>query len=72
MIIEPKETIFSLLLDFFYVPIVTAGKWLAEKFSRINIFVFILDFIIEAPFKIFVETADEWTKYVKERKEDMM
>lgn len=72
MIIEPKETIFSLLLDFFYVPIVATGKWLAEKFARVNIFVFLLDFIIEAPFKIFVETADEWTKYVKERKEDMM
>lgn len=71
-VIEPKETIISFFIDFFYTPIIAAGKWLSEKFSRINVFVFFLDFIIEAPFKIFVETAEEWTKYVKERKEDLM
>ncbi|MFH1427052.1 MAG: hypothetical protein ABIG60_00795 [Patescibacteria group bacterium] len=71
IIIEPKENIFSFILDFFYVPIIATGKWLTEKFSRINVFVFFLDFIIEAPFKIFVEVADQWAKYVKERKEEI-
>lgn len=71
IIIPPKENIFSFITDFFYIPIVTVGKWLSEKFSHINVFVFVLDFIIEAPFKIFVEVAEEWTKYVKERKEDI-
>ena len=55
-----------------YYPIVAVGKWLTEKFSRINVFVFVLDFIIEAPFKIFVDIAEQWTKYVKERKEEIM
>ena len=72
MIIEAKESIFSFISDFFYIPIVTAGKWLSEKFSRINVFVFFMDFIIEAPFKIFVEIAEEWTKYVKERKDEIV
>ncbi len=72
IVVEPKENIITFLVDFFYVPVVSAGKWLSEKFSRINIFVFILDFIIEAPFKIFVEIAEEWTKYVKERKEEIV
>jgi len=71
-IVERKENIFSFVMDFFYVPIIEVGKWLNEKFSRINFFVFILDFIIEAPFKIFVDIAEEWTKYVKERKEEIM
>lgn len=71
-IIERKDSFFSFVTDFFYVPIIEAGKWLNEKFSRLNFFVFILDFIIEAPFKIFVEIAEEWTKYVKERKEEIM
>ncbi|MFH1661932.1 MAG: hypothetical protein ABIA02_02455 [Candidatus Falkowbacteria bacterium] len=71
-IIEPKENILSLFGDFFYTPIIAAGKWLSEKFSRINVFVFILDFIIEAPFKIFVEITEDWTKYVRERKDDIV
>lgn len=72
IIIPPKENIFSFMADFFYVPIVATGKWLSEKFQRINVFVFFLDFIIEAPFKIFVEIAEEWTKYVKERKDELV
>lgn len=72
IITEPRENILTFITDFFYVPIVATGKWLSEKFSKINIFVFILDFIIEAPFKIFVEIAEEWTKYVKERKEEIV
>ena len=72
IIMPPKENIFSFFADFFYVPIVSAGKWLSENFSRVNVFVFVLDFIIEAPFKIFVTIAEEWTKYVKERKDEIV
>lgn len=72
VVLEPSDNLLSLFVDFFYIPIVRAGKWLSEKFSRINVFVFILDFIIEAPFKVFVEIAEEWTRYVKERKEDIV
>ncbi len=72
IIVPPKENLLGFFADFFYVPIIAAGKWLSEKFSHINVFVFILDFIIEAPFKIFVEIAEEWTNYVKERKEDIV
>jgi len=70
-VVEPKENIFVFIIDFFYIPIIAVGKWLSQKFSRLNVLVFVLDFIIEAPFKIFVEIAEEWTKYVKERKEDI-
>ena len=71
LVVDPKENIFGLLMDFFSVPIIAAGKWISEKFAKINVLVFILDFLIEAPFKLFVEVAEEWTKYVKERKEDV-
>jgi len=71
-VVEQKENILSFFSDFFYVPIVSAGKWISEKFDKVNVFVFILDFIIEAPFKIFVEIAEEWTKYVKERKDEIV
>ena len=69
---EQKENFFVFIMDFFYVPIVAVGKWLNEKFSRLNVFVFLLDFIIEEPFKMLVEITEEWTRYVRERKEDIM
>ncbi|MCF7820165.1 MAG: ABC transporter permease [Candidatus Pacebacteria bacterium] len=72
IIAERKDNLADFLFDFFYMPIVATGRWLSDKASKVNIFIFILDFVIEAPFKVFVEIAEDWTKYVKERKEDIM
>ena len=72
LVVDRKENIFSFLLDLFYMPIIMAGKWLSGNMSKINIFIFIFDFIIEAPFKILVDIAEDWTKYIKERKDNMV
>lgn len=72
IIIEPKENFFSFLFDFFYTPIVAVGKFLSNNANKVNVFVFVLDFIIEAPFKVFVEIFDDWMKYLKEKKEDLV
>jgi len=71
-VIESRENVFSFFANFFYVPIVGTGKWLTETFSQINVFIFILDFIIESPFKIFVEIFEKWSAYVKERKDEVV
>jgi hypothetical protein len=72
IVIERRENIFTLLIDLFYMPIIMIGKWMSSKVSKVNIFVFIFDFIIEAPFKIVVEVAEDWTRYIKERKDNMV
>ncbi|MDD4332908.1 MAG: hypothetical protein PHT51_02240 [Patescibacteria group bacterium] len=71
VVVDRRESIFTLIIDFFNTPIMAVGKWLSEKFSRVNVFAFVLDFVVEAPFKVFVEIAEEWTKYVRERKDDI-
>jgi len=71
MIVERRENLFTFLVDLFYMPIILVGKWLSSNVSKINVFIFIFDFILEAPFKIIVEIADDWTKYVRERRENM-
>ena len=71
IIVERKESLLTFLIDLFYMPIILAGKWLSTSFSKINIFIFVFDFVLEAPFKILVEIADDWTKYVRERRDNM-
>lgn len=71
IVVERKENIITFLLDLFYMPIILAGRWLSSNFSKINIFIFFFDFIIEAPFKVLMEIADDWTKYVRERRENI-
>ncbi len=70
-VVERKENIITFLLDLFYMPIILAGRWLSSNFSKINIFIFLFDFIIEAPFKVLVEIAEDWTKYARERRENL-
>jgi hypothetical protein len=45
------------------------GQWLSTRLSNINVFVFVLDFIIEAPFKTFVEIFEGWIYFIKEERE---
>jgi hypothetical protein len=53
------------------MPIILVGRWLSDNMSRVNIFIFIFDFIIEAPFKILIDVAEDWTKYIRERRDNM-
>ncbi len=71
MIIERKENFITFLIDLFYMPIILVGRWLSNNISKVNVFIFIFDFIIEAPFKVLVEIGEDWTKYVRERRDNM-
>lgn len=71
VVIEHRENVLTFLLDLFSYPIIRVGHWISLKSSQINIFVFIFDFIIEAPFKILIEVFEDWFSYIKEKKEEI-
>jgi len=71
VITDDRESLLGFIFDFFYMPIVAMGKFLSDNVSRLNFFIFIFDFILEAPFKIIISIAEDWTKYLKEKKEDL-
>ncbi len=71
IIVERRENILTFLLDLFYMPIILVGRWLSGQFAKVNVFIFLFDFVIEAPFKVLVEIAEDWTKYVRERRDNM-
>ena len=66
---QKKEGLLSFARDILSIPILRAGQWLSVKMSNINVFVYVLDFIIEAPFKTFVDIFEEWIYYIKEEKD---
>ncbi|MCX6795639.1 MAG: hypothetical protein NT165_02875 [Candidatus Falkowbacteria bacterium] len=72
IIVARRESLLGFLIDLFYMPIIAVGKWLSSNVSKVNVFVFLFDFVIEAPFKVLVEIAEDWTRYVKERKDNML
>lgn len=67
-----KESIFSPVIDFFFVPFLRVGSFLSDAIAKINIFSYILDFIIEAQFKTIVEVVDEWIRFMREKREEVV
>lgn len=70
--IQEKENILTPVVDFFMIPLISVGKWLSSEISRINVLIFVFDFLIEAPFKVLFEVIEEWIHFVKRRKEDIV
>lgn len=71
VVIEPKQGLRGVIADFFFLPVLRMGQWLSRSISRINVFLFIFDFMFEAPFKLFLTVLEEWFAFLKEKKEEL-
>jgi hypothetical protein len=71
IVYRQKEGILASIIDFFFLPVINVGRWLSYKFSKINVFVFFFDFILEAPLKMFIDFLEEWTSFLREKKEEI-
>lgn len=71
VVLDRRSGLIGALVDFFSIPIVRAGRWLSLNFSKVNVFVFVLDVIIEAPFKLIVEVFEDWFSYIREKREEV-
>lgn len=69
--IEEKEGVIAPFIDFFFLPIISIGKFLSAELGKINIFIVLFDVIIETPFKLVVEIFEEWIRFIKARKEEI-
>lgn len=67
-----REGFFGPIVDFFFLPILRVGHWLSGEIAKINIFIFLFDFILEAPLKVIFEVAEEWIRFVRAKKEEIV
>ena len=72
VVISKRQGIIILTFEFFTLPVLRAGRWIARKTSKVNIFMYIMDFIIEAPFKVLLETIEDWLAFQRQKKEELM
>lgn len=69
--VEDQQTLLTPIIDFFFMPIAQVGRYLTEGISQINVFVFILDFIIETPFKGMFSFAEQWFLFLHSKRENL-
>jgi hypothetical protein len=66
-----QEKVGSFFIDVLTLPIVLMGRWLIRKFDYANVMVFILDFIIEAPYQLALDVIDSFSSLLKEKKDQL-
>ncbi len=71
LVIPRQDNLLNFLIDFFTLPIIRVGRFLSTNFARINIFLYLLDFIIETPFKMLVEILEKAVSFIKEKREEI-
>ena len=72
LVAREKVGMVGMIIDTLSMPFVRIGKWMSINFSRINVFIFLFDVIIEAPFKVVVRFIREWAGFIRRKKEEMI
>ncbi len=70
-LLKPKQSLWLAFVDPFLLPIVQVGRWLSFNVSRVNVFVFIFDILIELPLQALIEITEEWWSFMREKKDEI-
>lgn len=71
-VLPRREGALTTLVSFLALPILEFGRWLAHNISQINLALFLMDRVLEAPFKILIDIIEEWFLFVRERREEII
>lgn len=66
-----KQSFNSVLFDFFFLPVIHAGRRLTENISRINVILFFFDLLIETPFKVIFGFFEQWFIFLRTQREKL-
>lgn len=70
-LVEGQQDGVTVLRDFLYIPFVVVGRWISEKYSRVNIIAMILDMVIELPLKTILHLIRQWGVFITSKKDDL-
>lgn len=71
-VIARGESALSAVLSFLALPVLEFGRWLAQNIRQLNILLFLMDRILEAPFKLLIDVTEEWFEFVRDRREEIV
>lgn len=70
-VLKKRENFISFIFDVLTLPLIRVGRWISINSSKINIFIFLFDYIIESPFKVLVRSIETGIFFIKEKKEEL-
>lgn len=61
----------TMIRDFLYMPFVIIGRWISEKYAKINLVAQILDMVIELPLKTILRLIRQWGAFISSKKDEL-
>jgi hypothetical protein len=70
-VVEGQQDGVSIVRDFLYIPFVVVGRWMSEKYARVNLVAMVLDMVIELPLKTILHLIRQWGTFITSKKDDL-
>jgi hypothetical protein len=70
-VVQGQQDGVSMLRDFLYIPFVVVGRWMSERYARINIVAMTLDMVIELPLKTVLHLVRQWGAFITSKKDEL-
>ncbi len=66
------EGLLSHVSDYVTLPLLYIGFYLSKTLSKLNFLTVLLDFFVEIPLKNMIQVFEEWTKFLREKKQEVV
>lgn len=69
--VESAQNGVTLVRDFLYMPFVVVGRYLSDKYAKVNLVALILDMVIELPLKTILRLVRQWSAFISAKKDQL-
>ncbi|MBC7512468.1 hypothetical protein H7142_02300 [Candidatus Saccharibacteria bacterium] len=69
--LETHQNGVTLIRDFLYMPFVVVGRFLSDKYSKVNVVALALDMLIELPLKTILRLVRQWAAFISAKKDQL-
>ncbi len=67
VVVGEKEGLIGSLINMISLPLLDLGLLFSKGLTKLNALILILDFLIEAPLKVFLEVIGDWSNFIRRK-----
>lgn len=70
-VVDADQNGITILRDVLYMPFVIVGRWISDKYAKVNIVATLLDLVIELPLKTVLRLIRQWGAFISSKKDEL-
>lgn len=71
-VLPRREGATAAVFNFLTLPVLEFGRLLTYNISQVNVALFFMDRVLEAPFKLLIDIIEEWFAFVRDRRDEIV